>query len=66
MPINVLKMKWNMRYEDAKDSAERLLNLWNDFYLSHEEEINLGFYWYIKFYKKVMDRYEEVISKVSA
>ena len=55
-----------MRFENAKDNPDLLLNLLNDFYLSHAEELNLGFYWYNNFYEKVMNRYEEVISKVSA
>ena len=66
-PINLLKIEWNKRFHEVKDNPERLLNLKNDFYTAHKEEINIyKMPWFINFYEKVMNRYEEVISKVSA
>ena len=65
MPVNVLKIKWNMRYHEVKDDRDRLLYLMNDFFLAHKIEIEIGLPWYRNFYEKVMNRYEELCEQVA-
>lgn len=63
--MNILKIKWSMRYHEVKDNRDRLLHLMNDFFLSHKDEIEIGFPWYKNFYEMVMKRYEELCEQVA-
>lgn len=64
--MNILKINWNMRYEEVKDNPDRLLHLMNDFFLAHKFELDHeGYYWFQNFYERLHKRYEEVCDQIA-
>lgn len=53
------RYKWQKEFEERYHNRDRLINLWNNFYLAHEVELNYST-WHINFHQKVGERIETI------
>lgn len=58
------RYQWQKEFEERYHNPDRLLHLWNNFFLTHQTELDYHA-WYQDFHRKVYERYEELAHEMA-